>query len=397
MLDDMGRTPLHKAAQAEVDSVAVVQALLDAGADVSLRSQDGTSPLDLAAGMGHVEIARALLEHGADVNDASEDGFTPLHNAAAGNKPEMVSLLCLNGADVDVLDNSGMSPLMLTAALGHAAAAARALMAGGADATVQHGDDPSPLYLAASHERVDVLMAMVEHGVDVNAPDGHSHTALHTAATANKAMTIEVLLGAGVDIDARMEGDGCTPLFLAAHFSNTSAVTALLKRGASVTMRTAIRRTPLHAAAANAGRPGAAAVVDLLLRWEADENAIDNDGQTPADMVGSDIEGEDSVAEEVERVRQLLANAPADRAWRRRGFLVLCRAHYPSGRVQLGHGSSHGQDAGISKRTRSRARRPRAEVEWTGVASMLMGVGADVISLMGDGADVIFETIVGYL
>lgn len=32
------------------------------------------------------------------------------------------------------------------------------------------------------------------------------------------------------------------------------------------------------------------------------------------------------MAEGVDRVRQLLANAPADRAWRRWGYLVLCRA-----------------------------------------------------------------------
>ena len=32
------------------------------------------------------------------------------------------------------------------------------------------------------------------------------------------------------------------------------------------------------------------------------------------------------VPEDVGRVRELLVNAPADRAWRRRGYLVLCRA-----------------------------------------------------------------------
>ena len=87
-------------------------------------------------------------------------------------------------------------------------------------------------------------------------------------------------------------------------------------------------------------------------------------------------------------MRKLLTNAPADRAWRRRGFLVLCRAHYPGGRVQLGHWSVHDHDNGIAKRTRSRAGPSRAEAEWAGVASMLMGVGADPISLMGDGADI---------
>ena len=45
------------------------------------------------------------------------------------------------------------------------------------------------------------------------------------------------------------------------------------------------------------------------------------------DMIGLAVEEEDHLVEDVERVRELLANAPADRAWRRRGYLVLCRAH----------------------------------------------------------------------
>ena len=65
--------------------------------------------------------------------------------------------------------------------------------------------------------------------------------------------------------------------------------------------------------------------------------------------------------------------------------------------MQLGHGSSHTRDTDMAKRTRSRAGPSRAEVEWAGVASMLMGVGTDPISLMGDGADIIFETVVGFL
>lgn len=52
------------------------------------------------------------------------------------------------------------------------------------------------------------------------------------------------------------------------------------------------------------------------------------------------IEEQDSLAEDVERVRKLLSNAPADRAWRPRGSLVLCRAYYPGGRVHQGHRSS---------------------------------------------------------
>ena len=393
-----GLTPLYMAAVGNF--MGATQALLVAGADVSIQFQcdsGSMSVLNAVAGEGHVEIARVLLEHGADANAASDTGCTPLHTAAVRERPEMVSLLFLNGANADTFNDQGFSPLQFAALHGHAATA-RALLIGGADATLRNGaGGRSALDMAANGGHVDVLRAMIEHGVDVNDAAGDGVNALHFAAVFDKTASIEVLVGAGADVEAQFNGNRKTPLFLAAKKSNVSAVFVLLKHGASVITRNATEQTPLHGAAAYAGRLRTAEVVDLLLRRGADENAVDSDGQTPADLVGSEIEEEDRLAEDVERVRRLLANAPADRAWRRRCFLVLCRAYYPGGRVQLGQGSSHGHDAGIAKRTRSCPQPSRAEAEWAGVASMLMGVGADPISLMGDGADIIFETIVGYL
>ena len=65
----------------------------------------------------------------------------------------------------------------------------------------------------------------------------------------------------------------------------------------------------------------------MLLRSGTDEAIIDRDGKVAADVVTENIEEEDRLAEDVERVRHLLEDAPADRAWRRRRYLVLCRAH----------------------------------------------------------------------
>ena len=87
-------------------------------------------------------------------------------------------------------------------------------------------------------------------------------------------------------------------------------------------------------------------------------------------------------------MRRLLEKAPADRTWRHCAFLVLYRAYFPAGRVQLGQGSS---------RVSADADPPRADIGWAGVASILTGVGEDSISLTGDGANIIFETIVGFL
>ncbi|CAN0288831.1 unnamed protein product, partial [Laminaria digitata] len=70
---------------------------------------------------------------------------------------------------------------------------------------------------------------------------------------------------------------------------------------------------PLHFAAQQGGKLGAAEAVDLLLRWGADELELDDDGKTAAEVVGADVRQEASLAADADRVRELLANAPADR------------------------------------------------------------------------------------
>ena len=396
MLDDQGRTPLLYATVTR--QMEVVQVLLAAGADASLQCQGHRFPLEVAIGVGHVGITRVLLEHGEDANAARVDGYAPLHIAADCDKPDMVPLLCLNGADVDRASGRRETPLQVAVRKRHDAAA-RALLAAGADANLKVAGSPheSAFNMVALQDHADMLRTMIEHGADVNATRLLNVTAIHMAAYCGRTAVVEVLLRAGADTEVRMDGTGNTPLLDAATRNNASPVLLLLKYGASVGAQNQAGETPLHRATAKAGSAGTADVVDLLLKHGADEKAIDSAGKTPVDGIGSKVNEQDSVAEDVERVRKLLAKASADRAWRRRRFLVLCRAHYPSGRVQLGQGGNLTYDTGMARRTRSNPEPSRAENEWAGVASMLIGVGADPISLMGDGADIIFETIVRFL
>jgi len=73
-------------------------------------------------------------------------------------------------------------------------------------------------------------------------------------------------------------GDGWTPLHLAAFFGHRDLANALLDRGAGVNSRStnSMKNTPLHAAAAG----GQTAVVELLLKRDADPNATQEGGWT---------------------------------------------------------------------------------------------------------------------
>lgn len=115
-------------------------------------------------------------------------------------------------------------------------------------------------------------------------------------------------------------------------------------------------------AAAKARTQGAAEVVDSLLRAGAEEAIVNNSGGNVSDLIGMNVEEEEEegrLAEDILRVHDLLASAPADKTWRRRGYLALCRAH--PNRAQQNQmmisGTNHTDTA---RRTRSRATPARA-------------------------------------
>ena len=101
----------------------ILRTLLDAGADQHLTTDDGTTPLMAAAGLGQptfrpreprglrspgAEVAvRVLLEAGAGINAVNEADFTALHGAAFRGLNEVIEYLVAKGADIDARDFRG--------------------------------------------------------------------------------------------------------------------------------------------------------------------------------------------------------------------------------------------------------------------------------------------------
>jgi ankyrin repeat protein len=90
--------------------IEAVKQHLAAGADVNAGGVFGTTPLHLAAWLGHKEIAELLITNGTDVNaKKAVEGETPLHEAAIEGHKEIAELLIVNGANVNAKDKGSGS------------------------------------------------------------------------------------------------------------------------------------------------------------------------------------------------------------------------------------------------------------------------------------------------
>lgn len=267
-----GMTALLWAAQA--DDLALVEMLLDAGADANLGNRYGVTPLWLAATNRSAAVAKRLLARGADPKAAMPHGETALMAAARAGAVEVVELLLAAGADPNAHEKQQGETALIWAAAENHADAIRALVAGGADP-----DRHSRALNLAPMEWVQIGM------VSTVLPVG-GWTALMYAARQNHKAAVRALVDVGADLDAQ-DADGTTALVIAIINQHYDLAAELLEAGGDPNVADRTGMTALYAAVdmagfrSDIGRPnvprfdrlGARDIVRLALAHGADPNA----------------------------------------------------------------------------------------------------------------------------
>ena len=103
-----------------------------------------------------------LLEQGAEVDARDQDGRTPLHEAALSRSTAISYILLANLADLEARDEEGSTPLHLAAASGRATVVRRLLEAG-ADTGAKDGRGRTPMDLASEAGRGNIERAFRRH------------------------------------------------------------------------------------------------------------------------------------------------------------------------------------------------------------------------------------------
>ena len=115
-----GETALHRATEELTyqkgnityrNSAKIIQALIDAGANVDARDNKQQTPLHLAYKHANGRAMKKLLEHGADINAQDKYGKTVLALAAEISPPKTIQWLIKRGANPNIETNHGRTPL----------------------------------------------------------------------------------------------------------------------------------------------------------------------------------------------------------------------------------------------------------------------------------------------
>ena len=108
------RTPAANAPEMDIQqavitgNLEVVKQHIEAGTDLNQKeAMSGSTPLISAATFGKNEIAKALIDAGADLSVKNNDGSTALHSAAFFCRVEIVQMLIDVNANKDIRNNFG--------------------------------------------------------------------------------------------------------------------------------------------------------------------------------------------------------------------------------------------------------------------------------------------------
>jgi uncharacterized protein len=309
-----GVTPLMTCAKS--GSVDAVKRLVEYGAAIEAReTAEHQTALMWAASEHQLNVVQALIDAHADLNAHSKAGFTAMHFAARQGDLEMVQLFLAAGVNVNVLSQA--EPGTAPPASGYTGVGRLAI---GGRKTAGVGGY-TPLLVATVRAQVPLALYLLDHGADPNIGDA-GFTPLHWASTewenytANrvyglidamsgipdrqvKLKLVNALLAHGANVNARMtkpqpsiaggyeDTVGATPFLLASSVDDLEMMQILLKAGADPKIATATNATTLMAATGlNHGigespitEPQALAAVKLLLDLGVDPKGATTFGE----------------------------------------------------------------------------------------------------------------------
>ena len=192
--DCFGATPLHVAACH--NHWEMVYLLLELGADMGINAFNGSTPLHSAAACGAVEVIDHLLYHGANLSAVDDSGLTALHYAILNTSSNQLERKILLKTET----SSGEQFQLVTCdRTGHLA---------------KFFTEENNIKNTDHYRWLDTLIHLILIGSAIDGVDMYGQTALHIAARNGLADAVNVLLQRRAKLEI-CDKSGKTPLEVA--------------------------------------------------------------------------------------------------------------------------------------------------------------------------------------
>ena len=168
---------------------SIEQILLKAGCDVNVVKREGPSsvsntgltPLHYAANIGHPMVCSILIKAGANIDARTDNGRTPLHLAAMSQRGRRVmDVLIAHKCDLNVL-------------------------------SMEQEECKTPLLKAIDFNQGWAVQKLIDAGADMDAVDHYGCSGLLSAVYHGYVHIVKILIQAGCDVD-KLSRNGQSPL-----------------------------------------------------------------------------------------------------------------------------------------------------------------------------------------
>lgn len=259
----------------KANDLAKVKALLEKDTSLlSVKDNNGSTPLHGASMTGAIAVAEFLVSMSADINSQDSRGYSPLHYACQYNAEPIAVLLIETGARVDLKENRGLSPLSLAARSGNLRLVRLLVEKGSEVNPTPLGGWVTPLSWAAENGYQEVVDYLLENGAQA---DVNNNWLVRFSVTKGLAKLFDALRSKGATFDLR-NSNGGSILHLAAEGGSIDIIRFFMReRAGDMNKPDRYGWTPLHYAAYNDRKEA----VSFLLSNGANVHASDLSGKTP--------------------------------------------------------------------------------------------------------------------
>ena len=273
-----------------------IKRYLSEGAEINELSPDtNISALSWATMMGETEAAKLLIERGADLNVRQEDGGTPLHIAVALGRAEIAELLIKKGADVAAKNRGGQVP----ASGLYIPWGMLKFMTGMFDIKLEE-------------KEVETGRAKIAKLLNVKSASQRQRAAndVWDAAFVGDLNMVKKAISTGLDVNARNPVSGDPLLFTASLMGHTDIISFLLEKGADINVQNREGNSSLHVAAFL----GRAEAAELLLKHGINVHVRNIQGGTAMDNATLDWETTQTILNIIQIIEVNKAEVLAGRA-----------------------------------------------------------------------------------